>query len=748
LVVVTQSRAIYCRTDVLRSAAARARVKVRSQRGWGVLFWLAWRQVRGFSLALAVFAAIGSILVVFLHLTAWPLLTAFIGILCGVTTFADEQQSGSYRFAGDQRFPLGRIWLVKVLVRFTAGLAATGLVALSVAVLVAIRIVMAAPGFDFFNRGNLLNLENDLRFGVTSGIFGQPYLFATMWLTIGYAVGLLLGLLFRKPLIAGVVSVAIAYPLALVWLPSLIASADLHALQVLGMPVLLALASLALMRFWVSDRLLSRRPVVVTVAASVASLFWLAGSLWYRAVEIPRAADAIDLEAFKAELLPIEKNVGGRVALAGLRRLAALEQGFVAGEENARRQRSQSQTQVPSRVSPPTFFDFFTFAFRVADRGWRAADPRLGEFLDFLFEKNNWSRELAEAADHPDGIVIDPRDVSISFVSAELRASEFAEVFWIARGLQKQHDGDPVVFVDNLHTGLALARHLRYQTTLYAVRQGDAIETRMAQAVERWLEKLDLRPDLLRSALEIVQRHREAPPFNMEDVRKAEFLVAINAFSDPRSLISEVRRGGIRATGLIDETDLMRFSLEVPWEKIRLRRLLDAAASEAGVKSNADLWNTWTLNELINQRLNFLTRYRYERAKRFPPPEHQATVAAAALQLALRLYEAEHGKPAESLSVLVPEYLPAIPLDPYDGQPFRYRLSQGETLNWPYDDRDPHDPKPPPPTRRVPAGQGILWCVGTDRIDHGGHTQASPHAAGIVPNEDLIFVVPMAAARN
>ena len=40
-----------------------------------------------------------------------------VGLLCGATAFADEQQ-GSFRFLGDQRLPLGRLWLVKVGVRF------------------------------------------------------------------------------------------------------------------------------------------------------------------------------------------------------------------------------------------------------------------------------------------------------------------------------------------------------------------------------------------------------------------------------------------------------------------------------------------------------------------------------------------------------------------------------------------------------------------------------------------------------
>jgi hypothetical protein len=743
LVVVARSRAIYCRADVLRRAAARAQTRVEVQRGWEVLFWLAWRQVRGFAVALSAIAVFGSILVLFLHLISWPLLTAFIGILCGVTTFADEQQSGAYRFAGDQRFPLGRIWIVKALVRFAAGLAATGVLALSVAVAVAIRLVLLLPRPDFFNlRGSLQNIENDLTFGVASGIVAQPILFATMWLTTGYAVGLLLGLLFRKPLIAGVISVLIALPLALIWLPSLLVSAGLHTWQVLGLPALLAFASFLLMRFWVTERLLSARPVVATPALSLASLFWLAGALWYRAIEIPQATDAVDIEAFRAELPPIERNVGGRAALAGLRRLAALEQDFLRAEQSERRQSDLRTAATPPRPSRPSFFDFFNSASTVAERGWRVANPRLGEFLDFMFDKSAWSRELAEAANQPVGVLIDPRDFTISFVSAELEAARKAEVFLIARGLQKQHDGDPVVFVDNLRTGLALSRNLRYQTTRYSVYRGDELETRLAQAIERWLEKLDGRPDLLRRALEILQRHREAPPFEIEDVRKAELLVAVNAFSDPRDLIQQARGTGVRSTGLVDDTDLLRSALEVPWEKIRLRRLLDAAASE----TDRNLTNLAkeTPSELLKQRLGFLAGYR-KLAVGFPPPAGQATVAAAALELALRLYAAEQGQPAESLSELIPKYLTSIPVDPFDGQPFRYRLSKGETLDWPpgwLPDRDRNDPNPPAMKRQVAAGQGILWCVGADGIDHGGHTQASPHAPGIVPNEDLIFVVP------
>jgi len=42
------------------------------------------------------------------------------------------------------------------------------------------------------------------------------------------------------------------------------------------------------------------------------------------------------------------------------------------------------------------------------------------------------------------------------------------------------------------------------------------------------------------------------------------------------------------------------------------------------------------------------------------------------LALALRLYEEQHGALPEGLGALVPGWLEAVPVDPYDGQLFRY----------------------------------------------------------------------------
>jgi len=61
--------------------------------------------------------------------------------------------------------------------------------------------------------------------------------------------------------------------------------------------------------------------------------------------------------------------------------------------------------------------------------------------------------------------------------------------------------------------------------------------------------------------------------------------------------------------------------------------------------------------------------------------------------LAIRLFQDEHGHLPRNLSDLLPTYLPSIPIDPYSGQPLKYRAASGDFM---------------------------LYCVGWDGQDDGG----------------------------
>ena len=70
--------------------------------------------------------------------------------------------------------------------------------------------------------------------------------------------------------------------------------------------------------------------------------------------------------------------------------------------------------------------------------------------------------------------------------------------------------------------------------------------------------------------------------------------------------------------------------------------------------------------------------------------------------IALKRFQLKHGQWPKSLAEVVPEFLPSVPIDPYDGKPLRYR----------------------------PNGDGtyLLYCVGEDGVDNGGDPTCPPSA--------------------
>ena len=53
-------------------------------------------------------------------------------------------------------------------------------------------------------------------------------------------------------------------------------------------------------------------------------------------------------------------------------------------------------------------------------------------------------------------------------------------------------------------------------------------------------------------------------------------------------------------------------------------------------------------------------------------PNEQSRISVTAAFLALLIYHREHGNLPPTLDALVPDYLPAVPRDYFDGQPIRY----------------------------------------------------------------------------
>ena len=738
----TRARSLYCRTDGLRDEDADPRRRLRRQPGWDVLFWLTWSRARSFAVGMAVFGFFSSILVVFLGIFGWVLATTLTGIICGITTFADEQQSGALRFAGDQRFPLGRIWLSKAFIRFAIGLMATVLTALgTLSAGVVAMALTSSPSSQQLQ-------TTFLRLAAGGSLLTQPILFFTMWLTCGFSIGVLCGVLFRKPLVAGVIATGLAIPLSILWLPSEVVTGSLSVWQALSVPFPVLLASRVLMRSWVGDRLFSGQVVRLLCGTSIASLLLLAFAIWYRLAEIPKAPDTVDLEAYKRSLPKPEENAGGRLTLSAIRQFLVLQQDLRRAEEAVRAARVQKPPRPGTPRPEPTLSGQ---ANEVSRLGWDPTNAALAEYLDRLFA-DRWADDLASAADQPTGLFIDPRNITRVTLLPELEGAVEVVSPLIARGYQMQENGRPEVFVQNLRAGLSLARTLRNRSIAISSLFGERVDTAMLQSVERWLGRLDGHPELLRKTLKALKAHDASVIGDREENRKAELLIAVNSFSDRRALPFIGADTVATIPGESMSAGLLSLSLHVPWEEARLNRLLNALASSDS-KLSMRAWEQSPL--LVAELVSFPLSQNSFFTREYPPSARVSLQRATLLQVALRLYEAEKGKPANKLSDLVPEYVAAIPLDPYDGQPFRYRLSTGESLKWPPDDisgeRRPHArgeadaamETESENTRRVAAGQGILWCVGKDGHDNGGKIQQSPHLAEALQNSDEIYLVPL-----
>ncbi len=81
-------------------------------------------------------------------------------------------------------------------------------------------------------------------------------------------------------------------------------------------------------------------------------------------------------------------------------------------------------------------------------------------------------------------------------------------------------------------------------------------------------------------------------------------------------------------------------------------------------------------------------------AARTTHTRHQASIDGTLTAIAVELYRRKHGRWPEALEELVPRYLPDVPIDRINGESIRYRVQDGRP---------------------------VIYRVGVDRDDNGGH---------------------------
>lgn len=683
---------------------------------WGRLLWLSFRQMRRLLIGLVLFSLAMGLLLLLLGPAAWPMLTLLIGILCGVTVWGDEQISAAFRFLGDQRVPLGRVWIVKVGMRFALAVFAAFLLLLPSLIASVIhqveahsqleQVPFAAPRhFPFFAdlfRSNLV------------GPIVPVWTHLSMWLLYGFTAGQLCGLLFRKSLVAAVVALGSSGMLLCLWAPSLL-GIGLHFWQAAGVPLVLLLAGRWLMAAWTADRLLARGTFVRLGVVLSAGAVWTIGGLWYRVAEVPDVEDAFDMPAFTASIPSMDpaKNPAGVAMHAAWHEVESMIQDMFS-----------NRVRVGKPLFPPEGIEnggnWFSSELRaVLSRGWPNPPPdsHLGDKLDFWFERE-WYSHLSEVPRSPLGVVEDAKLMQLNDQRGRGRWELLARLneVLMVRGLQLQARGNHDAFVEDLRIGLALSRNMQNRAPPLLILFGRQGELPCVRAIDRWLEKLPGRPDLLQRARDVLVEHQSQLPVEL-DVVRTEYLIAQNTLESGPWVLVE---GEINAKGEPTSTrpEQQRAEMElvsplwryISWEHERHQRILRVVFEGSdGQRRLVEKWGGSYISKLNQEAERIKQRDRQD----------AASLSAALLKVGLRLYQAKNGKFPHRLAELVQHmdpklrhlnYLPVNPADPFSNRSFRYRLEEGK-------DGRPAQPR--------------LWSVGRDGHDEGGQI------------DDLTFPVPL-----
>lgn len=715
----------------------------------------------------------------------WPSGTLALGVLAGVTTMGEEQTRGVARYWAERRLPLGRMWLIKMTVHFS--------IAVLAATLMLIPLFAVAPALPF--RSHLF-ADHD------PSIRADLFRFVWVGLVYGFAVGHLMAMLFRKTVVAGLVASICGATIVGLIAPSVLCGGA-SAWQIWGPAVVLIVTARLLLYPWSTERVLGAGPLSRALAGGALAAALIAAGIVYRVYEIPDVSDQLAESGFEARIPSRETNESGKIvrsaALQFRRSADAAKGAYPVSSRSA--STPGSSTPGPARPGgpPPEETDILE---RVARFGTPEEIQKLKPWLDEVF-KDNWATLLNELDGKPLGVFEDPRD--LDYLSTDEDPKSFREMMFALRARgneQLQTEGDilaPVRFAPGALAACRTARNLSGWRTPHIALQAEEL---VLHGISEWIAELDGPVDQVRLLHSVLARHEREMPVGVDDPFWADRVIMRNTVDRvgtwlPQLLDPRSARGSKASAQAEAEAEVIGIAWNVPWERARRDRILR-------VFSHADM----RVDQAWLSGIHLRPRWRTDRGGRLGDLDRRCETLrrAVRLQVAVRLYQLERGEAPTSLERLVPDYLPAVPLDPYSGQPFRYRLSTTESIEVGGPGRPPQPgplglaaaevggaialpggwptamtsfagfaslqntpvpspgrapafgvvsmggiatgaPPPPPKTIKVIPGTGIIWSVGPDKSDNGG--RRTPRV-GSQPSDgqDWIFVVPPPAGKG
>ena len=345
--------------------------------------------------ALAAGAVIGATMLApdVVPIFVWTGATLAFGVLAGVTTLGEEQTRGVARFWAERRLPLGRLWLTKVAFHLAIAAAA--------ALIAFLPLYFAMPSLLF--RSRLVAVTDP---GLRSEL---PRLF-WLGLVYGFTVGHLMGMLFRKTIVAGLAAAVTAAAFVAFILPGVIGGGA-AAWQVWGPAILLLLTARLILYPWATERVTARGPVIRAVGGIAACLGRRSAGIVYRVYEVPETPDRLVESGFEETLPAREADVGGqnvRAVIAQFRRAAQEAHTKFPAPRPPAKGPVIGPVAGPGKGPPPPN-EIADPLDRVSIRGWHDDSTTLEPWLNQVFAQD-WPRLLDELSAVPLGVFDDPRD--------------------------------------------------------------------------------------------------------------------------------------------------------------------------------------------------------------------------------------------------------------------------------------------------------------------------------------------------
>ena len=175
----------------------------------------------------------------------------------------------------------------------------------------------------------------------------------------------------------------------------------------------------------------------------------------------------------------------------------------------------------------------------VLEHGWPAKDRELVAWLDKLYA-GEWPAMLKQAADLPTSPFDDVRNGTIlEPIPATVNSSDVAVALALRRTATAGGRGRRGVCRKSAHRPSPIAVHCADRAPAMDLIFGRTVEGTLLKGLDRWLEKLHSKPDLIRQSLALLSRHLDETVDDGKDMEAIEALIGQNTLDVPLSLLDQ-----------------------------------------------------------------------------------------------------------------------------------------------------------------------------------------------------------------